>query len=69
MSPLPTELQKAIEQGELTADQLRELIRLEAQDLGLSVDQAIQQAKEGKLPKSHIGSDLELLIDLLPIAA
>ena len=69
MSPLPKDLVRAIEQGELTETQLKELIRLEAEALGLSLDQAIARAKDGSLPKSYIGADLELLVDLLHAAA
>lgn len=69
MAPLPPELQRAIENGELTEDQLKELIRLEANAIGLSLEQAITKAKNGSLPKDHIGADLELLVDLLPAAA
>jgi len=66
MSPLPTELQKAIEQGELTQVQLRELITLEAKAIGLSYAQAVKKAKAHKLPRNHIGADLGLLVKLLP---
>lgn len=68
MAPLPTELQMAIEQGRLTEDQLRELIQLEAKALDLDYAQAVRLAKERRLPKNHIGADLELLVDLLPAA-
>jgi hypothetical protein len=66
MAPLPTELQKAIEQGELTQPQLRELIRLEAEEIGLSYERAIELARARKLPRNYIGADLELLVNLLP---
>ena len=66
MSPLPSSLAEAIERGELTEEQLRELIRLEAKELGLDYDAAIRLARERRLPKSFIGADLELLVDLLP---
>ena len=66
MAPLPPTLQEAIERGELTEAQLRELIALEAEALGLSYDEAVRQAKECRLPKTPIGLDLELLVELLP---
>lgn len=69
MSPLPKDLEQAIADGTLTEEQLKELIRLEADALGLSFDQAVKQAKAGTLPKNYIGADLELLIDLLLPAA
>jgi hypothetical protein len=68
MAPLPTDLQRAIEQGELTEPQLRELFRLEAQQIGLSYERAIELARARKLPRNHIGADLELLVSLLPAA-
>jgi len=66
MAPLPPELQKAIEQGQLTEEQLRELITLEARELSLGYTEAVKLARERRLPKNHIGADLELLVDLLP---
>ena len=65
MAPLPSELQRAIEQGELTEEQLRELITLEAKALGLSYEEAIKRAKQRTLPRTHVGADLELLVELL----
>lgn len=65
MTALPKSLQDAIERGELTEEQLRELITLEAQALGLSYEEAVRKAKERSLPKTHIGADLELLVELL----
>ena len=58
----------AIERGRLTEDQLRELIALEARALGYDYAQAVRLARERRLPKNHIGADLELLVDLLPAA-
>lgn len=66
MAPFPEALQEAIERGELTEAQLRELIALEAQALGLDYEQAVKLAKERRLPKNYIGSDIELLVELLP---
>ncbi len=65
MTPLPTDLQQAIEQGELTEAQLRELIELEAKALGLTYEEAVKKARERRLPKNYIGADLELLVQLL----
>lgn len=58
-------LQQAIEQGELTEEQLRELITLDAEILGLSTDEAIRRARARRLPKTYVGADLELLVGLL----
>lgn len=63
---LPDRLRQAVEQGDLTEDQLRELIALEADALGLSAEEAIARAKAGKLPRTYLGDDLALLIELLP---
>lgn len=69
MTELPADLLEAIERGEVTDDQLRELIALEARAIGLSFDEALRAAKDGTLPKNYVGADLELLIDLLLVAA
>jgi hypothetical protein len=69
MSPLPKELQQAIERGELSREQLKQLITIEADALSLSFDDAVKRAKDGTLPNNYIGADLELLIELLPAAA
>lgn len=66
MVPLPQTLQEDIENGRLTEAQLRELITLEAQAIGLDYDEAVRLAKERRLPKSPIGADIELLVQLLP---
>ncbi|MBI2455100.1 MAG: hypothetical protein A3G35_16250 [candidate division NC10 bacterium RIFCSPLOWO2_12_FULL_66_18] len=66
MTPLPEALQEAIEKGELTEAQLRELIALEAQALGLTYEEAVRRARDRCLPKNHIAADLELLVQLLP---
>jgi len=65
MTPLPTDLQQAIERGELTETQLSELIELEARAIGLSYEEAVKKARERRLPKNYIGADLELLVQLL----
>lgn len=65
MAPLPETLQQAIERGELTIEQLRELITLEAKALGQSYEEAVKKARERSLPRTHIGADLELLVELL----
>jgi len=66
MAPLPVALQEAIERGELTPEQLRQLITLEAEELGLTFDEAVKLARERRLPKTALGADLELLVQLLP---
>jgi len=66
MPELPAELQKAIESGTLTDEQIRLLIELEAKAIGLSYEQAVAQAKARTLPRNGIGLDLQLLYRLLP---
>jgi hypothetical protein len=68
MGKLPGALVDAVEVGELSADQLQELITAEAKALGLTFDEAVRAAKDGTLPKNLIGSDLSLLVDLLEAA-
>jgi hypothetical protein len=66
MPELPVSLMEAMERGELTEGQLRELIALEARALGLDFAQAVARAKAGTLPEQYpLCADLELLVDLL----
>jgi len=70
MGKLPAELRAALENGgELTVEQLRELISAEARSLNLSFEEAEELATKGKLPKDALGSDLALLFELLFAAA
>jgi hypothetical protein len=62
---LPKELVEAIERGELTRAQLRELIAHEAGALNLTFEEAVARAKAGTLPRNNIGADIELLTELL----
>ena len=62
---VPDNLIAAMEAGELTQSQLRELIRIEAESIGLTFDEAIDRAKKGTLPGCHIGSDIDFLIEML----
>ncbi len=63
--PVPADLIAAIDQGELSQGQLRRLIEIEAGDLGLDFDEAVRRARDGSLPKTVVGLDLELLVELL----
>ncbi len=71
MGNLPANLVKAIEQGQpITEEQLRELIAVEAKEIGLSFDEAVKAAEEGTLPSgSLVASDVAFLVDLLRYAA
>lgn len=53
-------------EGPISEAQLRGLIKREAQKLDLTFDQAIERAKERTLPRTYLGDDLSLLIQLLP---
>jgi hypothetical protein len=63
---MPASLARAIEGGELTEAQLRELIAFEAEEIGLSFDEAVRRGRERTLPKNAIGMDIEGLVLLLP---
>jgi len=64
---MPKELLLAMESGEITKDQVRQMITIEAGQLGLTFDMAVERAHQGTLPKNALGSDVELLVDLLGI--
>ncbi len=66
MSPLPKKLQQAIKRGKLTPTQLRQLITLQAREIGLSYAEAVRRGRQRRLPRNVLGADLELLIQLLP---
>ena len=69
MPPLPDDLARAMETGDLTTAQLRRLIELEAQAIGLKFEEAVSRARQRSLPNSPIGADLSLLIGMLSPAA
>ena len=58
----------AMQSGEITPEQLRELITCEADEIGLTLEQAVDAARTGALPRNPIGVDLEYLIDVLEAA-
>ena len=62
---IPAELQLAMEEGELSPEQVRQLITIEAQAIGLSFDDAVHLARARQLPRTALGADLELLVELL----
>lgn len=59
------ELKAALRSGELTEDQLRELIAVRADRLGLTFEQAVAAFHSDTLPRSADGADLALLISML----
>lgn len=62
---IPDDVIAALGEGELTQDQLRRLIAAEAAELGLSFDEAVDLARYRELPKTALGSDIELLCEML----
>lgn len=59
------ELLDALDSGELTREQLRELAELEAARLGLTFHEAVELARKNKLPMNPTGSDLQMHIFML----
>lgn len=59
---IPLDIKKALKSGCLTEKQLKKLIIIEACYLGLSFDEAIIHQKDGILPHTTIGFDLDMLI-------
>ncbi len=68
MPELPKDLLAAMARGALTEPQLRQLIELEAQALGLSLEDALARARAGTLPKNVLGTDVQQLVELLAAA-
>jgi hypothetical protein len=67
MTP-PTALIEALKGGWITKEQLRELIRCEADELGMTYEQAEDLAQRRQLPKGPLGTDIEYLFDMLAAA-
>lgn len=59
------ELLDALDKGELSVENLKELIEIEAAQLGLTVDEAIERARKNTLPKGPLGTDLQFNIIML----
>lgn len=63
---LPPRILRKMEQGTpLSQAELRLLITLEAEDLGLSFDEAVARARRRELPETDLGADLRFLVKLL----
>lgn len=59
-------LVSALEQGNpLSTEEVRELIAHEAELVGLTYEQAIRRGRTRTLPRTYLGADLQLLVDLL----
>jgi hypothetical protein len=66
MGALLLAIQKKIDRGEpLTEAEVREIIRAEAAELGLSLEEAIDRARAGTLPRQFPAPDIELLVGML----
>jgi len=62
---LPDHLVEALVKGaELTDDQIREIVTIEATELGLTYDVAVRQARQGTLPRNAYGSDIEMFVEI-----
>ena len=60
------ELLAAIEGGELTQAQLRQLIDWEAWQLGMTFEEVIERSRfSGEMPRNALGSDIEMLCRML----
>jgi hypothetical protein len=62
---LPESLLRALEAGELNGEQLRALIEIEAESLGLSFDEAVERARANTLPQTPEGFDLQFHVLML----
>jgi len=67
MTP-PAALLEALRTGRLTRSQIRELIKCEADELGLSYKDAKKQAEQAALSKGPTGTHIEYLFDMLNAA-
>lgn len=59
------ELLDALDKGELSLENLEELIEIEAAQLGLMVDEAVERSRENTLPKGPLGTSLQFHIFML----
>jgi hypothetical protein len=62
---MPADLLAAIEDGEINQAQVRQLIAIEAEAIGLSFDEAIAGVHADTLPQNPIGLDIRLLSMML----
>ena len=63
---MPPDLLAAIEgDGVLTDDQLRQLVAIEAEMIGLSHDEAVDRARADTLPRDALGTDIRALVRML----
>lgn len=62
---LPQDLVDAVESGEITREQLMRLIEFEAEELGLTFDEAVERARNDTLPKNYLGSGIQFYVMML----
>ena len=63
---MPADLLAAIKgDGVLSDEQLRQLIEIEAESIGLTFDEAVVAAGTNLLPKTPIGFDIQALVRML----
>lgn len=62
---LPQDLVDAVESGEVTREQLIRLIEFEAEELGLTFDEAVERARNNTLPKNYLGSGIQFYVMML----
>lgn len=65
---LSSELHEAIERGELTTEQIGELLKLEAEEAGWSFKEALAWASSGVAPEDPLQADIRLLASFLESA-
>ena len=64
----PRSIIEAFISGDITMSQLEEVIRREADELGLTFDEAVRRADEGTLPDGPLGTDIGYLVHMLRAA-
>jgi len=62
---MPQHLLDALDRGKLSDAELRELIALQAAELGLTFEEAEARYRAGALPRDYRGVDLGLLFGML----
>ena len=62
---VPDDLREAIENNTMTEAQIRQLIEIEAGELGLTYAEAMRKARAGELSTGPLGTDIEFLAAVL----
>lgn len=70
MPDLPHDLAEAFSDGgHPTPDQVRRLMELEAQAMGMTVDEALAALRECRLPNTPVGIDFRYLANEISVAS